>query len=129
MESKIIKATVKDGGADKTFQIRLFGALEGMEFLDKMVANADKISIKDMASDLLPLASLISPDGKIIDELSLSKVDNYFENPLSVFELCYKILSHQMVFTKESKAFQKLIPDLSHIWNTEVLDSQTKSEI
>lgn len=127
--SKIIKVEIKDAGNIKTFQVRLFGALEGLNFLDKLVANGEKFSIKTLAVDLLPLASIVAPDGHVIDNLSIDKVDSYFENPLAVFELCYKILSHQMVFTKESKVFQKLIPDLSNIWNTEALDSQTKSEI
>lgn len=117
MDKKVIQVTIKDGGNDKTFSIRLFGALEGMDFLDRLMAQGNSFSIKAIAGDLLPLASLVAPDGKVIDTMSLSKVDTYFENPLSVIELAHAIFKHQMVFMNESETFRKLIPTVENMFN------------
>lgn len=122
MDKKVIKITVKDGGNDKTFNVRLFGALEGMDFLDNFVSSG-KVSIKDIAGDLLPLATLIGADGKPIDTMSMDKVDTYFQNPLAVLELAYKIFQHQMVFMNESETFRKLIPTVENLFNMPSSDS------
>ena len=122
MDKKVIKITVKDGGNDKTFNVRLFGALEGMDFLDNFVSSG-KVSIKDIAGDLLPLATLIGADGKPIDTMSMDKVDTYFQNPLAVLELAYKIFQHQMVFMNESETFRKLIPTVENMFNMPSSDS------
>lgn len=126
MDKKVIQVTIKDGGNDKLFSIRLFGALEGMDFLDKLLAQGNSFSIKAIAGDLLPLASLVAPDGKVIDTMSLSKVDTYFENPLSVIELAHAIFKHQMVFMNESETFRKLIPTVENMFNMPSSDSVTK---
>jgi hypothetical protein len=126
MDKKVIQVTIKDGGNDKTFSIRLFGALEGMDFLDRLMAQGNSFSIKAIAGDLLPLASLVAPDGKVIDTMSLSKVDTYFENPLSVIELAHAIFKHQMVFMNESETFRKLIPTVENMFNMPSSDSVTK---
>jgi hypothetical protein len=126
MDKKVIQVTIKDGGKDKLFSVRLFGALEGMDFLDRLMAQGNSFSIKAIAGDLLPLASLVAPDGKVIDTMSLSKVDTYFENPLSVIELAHAIFKHQMVFMNESETFRKLIPTVENMFNMPSSDSVTK---
>lgn len=125
MDKKVIQVTIKDGGIDKTFSVRLFGAMEGMEFLDKFLS-AGKISLKDSAGDLLPLATLIGQDGKPIDTMSLAKVDTYFQNPFAVLELGYKIFKHQMVFMNESEIFRKYVPTVENMFNTPISDSVTQ---
>ena len=122
MENKIKQVKITDGGSEKTFSIRLFGALEGLEFLDKFVSSG-KVSIKDVAGDLLPLASLVGPDGKVVDTMSMDKVETYFQNPLAVLELAYKIFQHQMVFMNESETFRKLIPAVENMFNMPISDS------
>lgn len=125
MDKKVIQVTIKDGGNDKTFSVRLFGALEGMDFLDKVI-QSEKFSLKAIAGDLLPLASLVAPDGKVIDTMSMAKVDTYFENPLSVLELAHAIFKHQMVFMNESETFRKLIPTVENMFNMLSSDSVTQ---
>lgn len=127
MDKKVINVTVADGGNKKTFSVRLFGAMEGLDFLDGLLQqSADKISIKSIMGDLLPLASLIGPDGKAIDTMSISKVDTYFESPLAVVELAIAVFKHQMVFMKESEAFQKFIPKVLDMFNIPTSDSVTQ---
>lgn len=116
MDKKVIQVTIKDGGNDKTFSIRLFGAMEGLNFLDKVISSGN-FSITAAMGDLLPLASLVAPDGKVIDTMATSKIDTYFENPLSVLELARAIFEHQMVFMNESETFRKLIPTVENMFN------------
>lgn len=122
MDKKVIQVTIKDGGNDKTFSVRLFGALEGLEFLDKIISNGN-FSLTSALEDLLPLASLVAPDGKVIDTMSKSKVDTYFENPLSVLELAKAIFEHQTVFMNESETFRKLIPSVENMFSMPSSDS------
>lgn len=122
MEKKVIQVTIKDGGNDKTFSVRLFGALEGINFLDKIISSGN-FSITSAMGDLLPLASLVGPDGKVIDTMSTNKIDTYFENPLSVLELARAIFEHQMVFMNESETFRKLIPQVKGMFNMPISDS------
>lgn len=125
MESKIKRITITDGGVEKSFSIRLFGALEGLTFLDKIISNGN-FSLTSALEDLLPLASLVAPDGKVIDTMSKSKVDTYFENPLSVLELAKAIFEHQTVFMNESETFRKLIPTVQGMFNMPISDSVTQ---
>ena len=122
MEKKVIQVTIKDGGNDKTFSVRLFGALEGLTFLDKVITSGN-FSLTTAMDDLLPLASLVGPDGKVIDTMSTSKIDTYFENPLSVLELARAIFEHQMVFMNESETFRKLIPQVKGMFNMPISGS------
>lgn len=126
MEKKVINVTVADGGNKKTFAVRLFGALEGLDFLDRLMQSGDNPSIKNIMGDLLPLASLIGPDGKAIDTMSTSKIDTYFENPLAVMELAIAIFKHQMGFMKESEAFRKFIPEVEKSFSILTSDSVTQ---
>lgn len=125
MEKKVINVTVADGGNNKTFAVRLFGAMEGLEFIDKYL-QASKPSIKENLAELLPLATLIGPDGKPIDTMSITKIDTYFQNPLAVMELAIAIFKHQMGFMKESEVFRKFIPEIEAMFNTLTSDSVTK---
>ncbi|MBQ2016964.1 MAG: hypothetical protein II208_00355 [Alphaproteobacteria bacterium] len=126
MEKKVINVTVADGGNKKTFAVRLFGAMEGLEFIDKFIQGVDKPSIKNSLSGLLPLASLIGPDEKPIDTMSVSKIDTYFQNPFAVLELAIAIFKHQMVFMEESEAFRPLMKDVLAMFDLPTSDSVTK---
>lgn len=126
MENKIIKVEIMDGGSKKTFSVRLFQAMEGIQFLDGLVAAGQAVKISDLIKDLLPLASLVDPDGKVIDEMSVSKIDTYFQNPLSALELAYKVLEHQMVFMNESEIFRPLIPAVKSMFKLPISDSVTQ---
>lgn len=126
MEKKVINVTVADGGNKKTFAVRLFGAMEGLEFIDKFIQGVDKPSIKNSLSGLLPLASLIGPDEKPIDTMSVSKIDTYFQNPFAVLELAIAIFKHQMVFMEESEAFRPLMKDVLAMFDLPTSDSVMK---
>ena len=127
MEKKVIQVTIKDGGNDKTFSVRLFGALEGLTFLDKVITSGN-FSLTTAMDDLLPLASLVGPDGKVIDTMSTSKIDTYFENPLSVLELARAIFEHQMVFMNESEQFRQYLSTVQHLFSIPTSDSATQLE-
>lgn len=126
MDKKVINVTVADGGNKKTFSVRLFGAMEGLDFLDRLMQSSDSPSIKNIMGDLLPLASLVGPDGKAIDTMSINKVDTYFQSPLAPLELAIAIFKHQMVFMKESEAFRKFIPEVEKQFSILTSDSVTQ---
>lgn len=138
MDSKIKHVKIKDGGNVKEFTVRLFGALEGIDFIDKFLgdmaqfikggANIQGLSIRKFMADLLPLATLVGPDGQPVDTMSMDKLDNYFENPLAPIELAMKILEHQMVFTNESEVFQQFKNTVQNMSTTKTSDSVTQSE-
>lgn len=138
MESKIKHVKIKDGGNVKEFTIRLFGALEGIDFIDKFLGdlatfakggtNMQGLSIRKFMGELLPLATILDGNGKPLDTMSLEKVDNYFENPLAPIELAMKILEHQMVFTNESEVFQQFKNTLQNTSIIKTSDSATQSE-
>lgn len=126
MEKKVITVKIKDGGAEKTFSIRLFGAMEGLDFMDKLFKSSESPSIKNIAGDLLPLASLVGPDGNVVDQMSMSKVDTYFQNPLAVLDLVIAIFRHQMVFMNESETFRGLTGQVEKLFNIPTSDSATQ---
>lgn len=127
MERKVINVTVADGGHKKSFSVRLFGAMEGLDFLDKLMQqSSDKISIKNIMGDLLPLATLLGPQGDPIDTMSMSKVETYFQSPLAVVELAIAIFKHQMVFMTESEAFRKFKPEVEKMFSILTSDSVTQ---
>ena len=127
MERKVINVTVADGGHKKSFSVRLFGAMEGLDFLDKLMQqSSDKISIKNIMGDLLPLATMLGPQGEPIDTLSMSKVETYFQSPLAVVELAIAIFKHQMVFMTESEVFRKFKPEVEKMFSILTSDSVTQ---
>ncbi len=133
MDSKIKKVEIKDSGAIKYFTIRLFNPIEGLDFIDRLIStlagDMSKISIRPLLKDLLPLATMTSPDGEKIMDLTYDKVNNVFENPLSVLELGIAILEHQMVFMKESEAFRQYLKPVQSMFNMPTSDSATRSAI
>lgn len=126
MEKKVINVTVADGGNKKTFAVRLFGAMEGIEFIDKYIQSSAKPSIKSNIGELLPLATLLSADGTPVDTMSINKIDTYFQNPFAVLELAIAIFKHQMVFMKESETFRHLIPAVESMFDLPTSDSATQ---
>ena len=127
MERKVINVTVAHGGHKKSFSVRLFGAMEGLDFLDKLMQqSSDKLSIKNIMGDLLPLATMLGPQGEPIDTLSMSKVETYFQSPLAVVELAIAIFKHQMVFMTESEVFRKFKPEVEKMFSILTSDSVTQ---
>lgn len=138
MDSKTIKVEIMDGGKKKKFVVHLFNALDGLEFIDTLIATVGdvmalrngvgkKVSIKPLLKDLLPLATYMSDDWQtVIAPLSEETINNYFENPLAVLELGKKILDHQMVFMKESETFQGLTNAFKNSFNTPISGSVTQ---
>lgn len=127
---KIKKVTITDGGNKKTFSVRLFGALEGLEFIDHVVGMFSEqnstMSVMAVADKLLPLATLLSGTGDPIDTMGTGKVDTYFESPIAVVELCIEIFQHQMVFMNESETFRKYIPKVQKAFGQMNSDSVTQ---
>lgn len=135
MDSKIKHVKIKDGGNVKEFTVRLFGVLEGLDFIDKFlgematfVKTGQGISIRKVMTDLLPLATLVGPDGQAVDTMSINNLDNYFENPLATIELAIAILEHQMVFMNESELFQQYQDKAKSMFSIQSSGSATQSE-
>jgi translation initiation factor RLI1 len=138
MDSKTIRVEIMDGGKKKKFVVHLFNALDGLEFIDTLIATVGdvmalrngvgkKVSIKPLLKDLLPLATYMSDDWQtVIAPLSEETINNYFENPLAVLELGKKILDHQMVFMKESETFQGLTDAFKNSFSTPISGSVTQ---
>ena len=138
MDSKVLKVEITDGGIKKHFAVRLFQALEGLTFIDTLIATmgdmmalrqgtGKKVSIQPLLKDLLPLATYMSDDWQtVVATLSEDTINNYFENPLAVLELGKKILDHQMVFMKESETFRNLMAGLRSSFNMPISDSVTQ---
>ncbi len=131
MIEKIKKVEIKDCGEVKHFAIRLFDPLAGLDFIDRfisvMAGDKSKISVKPLLGDLLPLATLVGPGGDKIAEMSVDKVNTYFQNPLAVLELGIKILEHQMVFMNESETFRPFAATLRGTLGMSTSDSATPS--
>lgn len=121
----IKKITIKDLDEQKlTFSVRLFDALDGIDFVDRYVSSKDK-SIKPFLTDLLPLATLLDASGQTaVDTMSLEKVNTYFQNPLAVIELGLAILEHQKVFMRESEVFRPFLAILEKKSAFPISDSQ-----
>lgn len=138
MDSKTIKVEIMDGGKKKKFVVHLFNALDGLEFIDTLIATvgdvmalrngvSKKVSIRPLLKDLLPLATYMSDDWQTpLGTLSEETINTYFENPLAVIELGKKILDHQMVFMKESETFQGLTDAFKNSFNMPISDSVTQ---
>jgi len=132
MMEKIKKVEIKDCGEVKHFAVRLFDPLAGLDFIDRVIAllagDKSKISVRPLLGDLLPLATLVGADGTTkVADMSLDKVNTYFQNPLSVVELGIKIFEHQMVFMNESETFQQFAAALRGTFRMPISDSATPS--
>lgn len=121
---KVIKVTIKDMGTDKNFSVRLFGAMEGIDFVESLMTLDKGISVKAVLADLLPLATLLDGTGGPGITMSFGTIDTYFESPLAPLELGMKILEHQMVFMNESEVFRKFSGRVQHLFNMQTSDSQ-----
>lgn len=109
------------------FNIRLFNAMEGLDFIDKRIAEKSR-SIKECLKDLLPLATLMDSSGtNPVAEMSLENSASYFESPLAPIELGIKILEHQMVFMKSSEIFRPYVSILEKMYRLPISESQTSS--
>lgn len=104
------KFTIKDMDTEKHFNVRLFSAMEGLDFFDKIVGtlkNQETLSVKPFLKDLLPLATLLDTNGdKPLRPLDLQSCDNLFKNPLAVIQLGIEIMEFQMVFMNDSDLFR-----------------------
>lgn len=124
---KVVKIEIKDMDKALKFNIRLFNAMEGLDFIDKRIAEKSR-SIKECLKDLLPLATLMDSSGKNpVAEMSLENSASYFESPLAPIELGIKILEHQMVFMKSSEIFRPYVSILEKMYRLPISESQTSS--
>ncbi len=113
--TKIVE--IKDMGEIKKFRIRLFNAMEGLDFIDKFMSTFKgdaSISLKPFLKDLLPLAYLLSEDKEAM-ALSYDTATVTFKSPLAILDLAKEILEFQMVFTKDSAIFQ-MLPNTAQNW-------------
>lgn len=112
------------------FKIRLFGALEGLDFMDTalgVISSKEKLSIRPFLETLLKLATPLDMSGKMPllqqgQNFSLSVADGIFQNPLSLLNLGLQILEFQKVFIKSSPQFHHLIKTLERKLNIKILD-------
>ena len=91
------------------FKIRLFGVMEGLDFIDHFAngVSSNKFEIKPYLNDLLPLASSLGENGIVSNpSLNLETAGDIIENPLAVLDLGTEILKFQMVFLTSSPKFQ-----------------------
>lgn len=124
---KVIKVEIKDMDKTLKFNVRLFNAMEGLDFIDKRIAEKSR-SIKECLKDLLPLATLMDSSGtNSVAEMSLENSASYFESPLAPIELGIKILEHQMVFMKSSEIFRPYVSILEKMYRLPISESQTSS--
>lgn len=124
---KVVKIEIKDMDKALKFNIRLFNAVEGLDFIDKRIAEKSR-SIKECLKDLLPLATLMDSSGtNPVAEMSLENSASYFESPLAPIELGIKILEHQMVFMKSSEIFRPYVSILEKMYRLPISESQTSS--
>jgi hypothetical protein len=124
---KVVKIEIKDMDKALKFNIRLFNAMEGLDFIDKRIAEKSR-SIKECLKDLLPLATLMDSSGtNSVAEMSLENSASYFESPLAPIELGIKILEHQMVFMKSSEIFRPYVSILEKMYRLPISESQTSS--
>lgn len=131
MEEKIVKekiVKVKDLENTLYFKIKLFGALEGIEFMDKtiqIINSKNSLSIKPFLDDLFKLCIPLDAMGikPISSSFSLSEAGAMFQNPLSIFELGFEVLKLQEVFLKDSETFRPLIKKVESLFNTKLTES------
>lgn len=131
-KEKIVEIT--DFGNKNVFKIHLFGIQEGIAFIDKAGSALFKKDLNEpvsyFLSSLLPLASLMSLDGKtvITEKMSVNACEDIFQNPLSVIELGKEILEFQKVFFQDSKIFHDLAKQANLGFLTQILGSQESSQ-
>ena len=127
-ESK--KIVIDDFDNKVTFNINLFDAEKGLDFVDNLRKNfsGGSASIKPLLDELLPLVDLMDANGEKVVKEGLTRRDCYgiFRNPLSVIELGTEVFEFQMVFLRNSKAFRPLADTLQNMFGFLTLGSETK---
>lgn len=121
---------IKDLDNTLKFKIRLFGALEGLDFMDTalgLIGSKEKLSIRPFLENLLKLATPMDGTGTMPllqpgQRFSLTAADGMFQNPLSLINLGLQILEFQKVFIKSSPQFHPLIQTLEGKLNIKILD-------
>ena len=122
-ESKTI--SIKDLENTINFRIKLFSALEGLDFLDEVLKtfnSNNNFSIKPYLSDLLKLACPINDNGQPMfdNDFNLSLADSIFKNPLSLIELAQEVFDFQQVFIKSSSKYHDLMNILQNKLNIKI---------
>ncbi|MDR0571929.1 MAG: hypothetical protein LBG48_03720 [Rickettsiales bacterium] len=114
---KTKKIEIQDLERKLYFEIRLFKAMEGLDFMDKFAGlfKNDKITIKPYLADLLPLATQIDESGTKIQNLNIDIACILFENPIAIAELGLKILEFQEVFLQNSVTFRFLAEEVKKL--------------
>lgn len=120
-ESKNI--SLKDMDNTLKFRIKLFDALEGLDFMDKAIAlikSEEKLSIKPFLNDLLKLCVPLKADGTpLIDTaFNLEFAGSIIRNPMTIIELGIEILKFQQVFLQGSETSQVLTDKVKSLFNT-----------
>lgn len=121
---------IKDFDNTLKFKIRLFGALEGLDFMDTalgLINSKERLTIRPFLETLLKLATPLDlsgnmallPPGKV---LTLSAADEMFQNPISLLTLGFQILDFQKVFLESSPQFRPLIRTLEEKFHIKILD-------
>lgn len=116
-KTKVVKIHDLDG--DKIFQIKLFDALTGLDFLDEFLEmiNSPKKSIKPLLKDLLPLATLMDTSGtKPVQPMSLEIAGSMIQSPIAIVELGLAILEFQEVFMDCSLKFRQFKSILQNLF-------------
>lgn len=130
---------VEDFSGKRFFKIRLFGVMDGLDFLDRITGSVQgfftnqKTSVKEYLKDLIPLAvpmdetgtKIVWPDGQ---SFTLEAASAMFENPMTLIELGWEVLAFQQVFFEQSTTFRKLIDQVKEVFPFDSSASETKSE-
>lgn len=123
-KTKVVK--INDLNGVKIFQIRLFDALTGLDFLDEFIATIDsqKKSIKPLLKDLLPLATQMDASGtRPVQPMSLDIAGSMIESPLAIVELGLAILDFQQVFMDCSPRFRQFKSILQNMFPAQTSES------
>jgi hypothetical protein len=118
------KITIQDMDKTLFFEIRLFKALEGLDFMEKLGDSfkREDFSIKKYLIDLLPLAVQLDNNGAKVQEMNLTLAGQIFINPLAIIELGLNILEFQTVFMQNSVIFQPLVGMVKEKLNMKVTE-------
>ena len=126
--TKIVE--IKDFDNTLKFKIRLFGVLDGLDFMDTalgLINSKERLSIRPFLENLLKLATPLDLSGNTAllqpgQVLTLSAADEMMQNPLSLLDLGFQILDFQKVFFKSSPQFLPLIRTLEENFHIKILD-------
>ena len=129
VREKIIKIT--DLGNTLYFKIRLFNAMEGLDFMDNVLSARTKgfMSIKPVLNELLKLCIPMDAETgtkPVMNNFALPEANVMFQNPLAIIELGLEIFQFQEVFTKDSVIFQNFYNTAKNLFNTKASESQTE---